>query len=112
MWSPVANNNFQNLHDMKKILLLAVLLLPAAPSLVVGINSQSDTTEARRAAMMEERFKAFCSATGFDYYGSTEAELNNYYDDFFMETDDYQAAADSVDSVLSVINRVLTETDR
>lgn len=97
---------------MKKILLLAVLLLPAVPSLVVGINSQSDTTEARRAAMMEERFKAFCSATGFDYYGSTEAELNNYYDDFFMETDDYQAAADSVDSVLSVINRVLTETDR
>lgn len=90
---------------MKKVLLLGVLLLPAVPGIIAGIQTSDTIHEDRRAAMLEERFIKFCKDNGRDYYSMNRAERDSYYLDFWTELDDYQAAADSVDSVLNAERR-------
>lgn len=93
---------------MKKILLLAVLLLPCVPSLVVGIQSQAETNRERKLQMLEPRFERWCLANGISYYNLTTKELDVVWGDQWSETDDFQCAVDSVDSILRVENNVLT----
>lgn len=87
---------------MKKILLLAVLLLPAVPSLMVGIKSQSMTNQERRDQALNERFHRWCDQEGYDYYGMTEDASEVLWLDVWSETDDYQEALDSIDNELSI----------
>lgn len=89
---------------MKKILLLAVLLLPAVPSLMVGIKSQSMTNQERRDQALNERFHRWCDKEGYDYYGMTEDASEVLWLDVWSETDDYQEALDSIDNELSISN--------
>lgn len=94
---------------MKKILLLAVLLLPAVPSLMAGIDSQVAFSEDQRDKLLGERFKAWCLQEGHDYYGMSENDSETLWLDFWSETDDYQAAVDSVDSVLNIVSQALAD---
>lgn len=87
---------------MKKILILAVLALPCLPSLIAGVESQKETNETRRDKMLNQRFEAWCNANGYDYYGISENDSETLWVDFWMETEDYQNAVDSIDEVLSV----------
>lgn len=89
---------------MKKILLLAVLLLPAVPSLMVGIKSQSMTNQERRDQALNERFHRWCDQEGYDYYGMTENQSEQLWCDVWMESEDYDNAVDSIDNVLSISN--------
>lgn len=92
---------------MKKILLLAVLLLPCVPSLVAGIQSQRESSRERKLQMLEPRFKKWCLANGYSYYNLSKAELDVIWGDVWSETDDFINAIDSVDSVLNVNNNIL-----
>jgi len=85
---------------MKKVLLLAVLLVPCVPSFIAGVQSQRETNEDRRQAMLEQRFERWCVANGRPCDDVT-------YLDFWTETDDYCAACDSIDNVLSIKNIIL-----
>lgn len=92
---------------MKKILLLAVLLLPCVPSLVAGIQSQRDHNRERKLQMLEPRFERWCLANGISYYNLTTKELDVVWGDQWSETDDFINAVDSVDSILRVDNNIL-----
>lgn len=92
---------------MKKILLLAVLLLPCVPSLVAGISSQAETNRERRLQMLEPRFQKWCLANGISYYNLTTKELDVVWGDQWCETDDFINAVDSVDSILRVDNNII-----
>jgi hypothetical protein len=94
---------------MKKLLALAILLLPCVPSFIVGCKSQVETTENRRAALMEQRFISWCKAQGYTPAIIPQHQLDVLYFDVWSETDDYTNALDSVDSVLSIANQVLTD---
>lgn len=94
---------------MKKLLLLAALLLPAVPSLMAGIDSQVTFSEDQRDKLLGERFKAWCLQEGYDYYGMSENDSETLWLDFWCETDDYQAAVDSVDSVLNIVSQALAD---
>ena len=85
---------------MKKIILLAVLLLPAVPSLVAGIESQSETTDIRREKLLNECFHRWCDAEGHNLEAMSENDGETLWVDVWMNTDDYQEAVDSVDGVL------------
>lgn len=87
---------------MKKIALLAVLLLPCVPSLIAGINSQAESEKQRRLEMLEPRFEKWCLQNGYCYYNLSKSELDAIWGDVWCETDDFAAAVDSVDSVLSI----------
>lgn len=90
---------------MKKLLLLAALLLPAVPSFLAGINTTNQMSDDRRAAMLEQRFICWCSANGYSYYTMQRSERERLYLDVWSELDDYQAAQDSIDSVFSAQRR-------
>lgn len=92
---------------MKKLLLLAVLLAPCVPSLMVGIESQHQTDVENRDRMLNERFQKWCDANGYDYYGMSENESEVIWLDVWAETDDYVDALDSIDSVLSLRTLIL-----
>lgn len=92
---------------MKKIALLAVLLLPCVPSLIAGIQSQRETNREKKLQMLEPRFQKWCIANGYDYYNMTTKQLDVVWGDMWSETDDFCAAVDSVDSVLNVTNNIL-----
>lgn len=92
---------------MKKILLLAVLLLPCVPSFIVGCKSQAETTEQRRCALMEARFISWCKAQGYNTAIIPQHQLDVLYFDVWSETRDYTNALDSVDSVMRVNNNIL-----
>lgn len=89
---------------MKKILLLAVLLLPCLPSMMVGVESQTQTTQERREKMLNARFREWCNREGYDYLGMTENEGEQLWCDVWMESEDYDNAVDSIDNVLSISN--------
>lgn len=90
---------------MKKIILLVVLLLPAVPGIIAGIDTDRRTDEDRRAAELEKRFISFCQAHGRDYYSMNNAERDSYYFDVYTETRDYLNALDSIDSVITAERR-------
>lgn len=94
---------------MKKLLVLVVLLLPCVPSFIVGCKSQAETTEQRRSALMEQRFNEWCKAQGYTPAVLSQHQLDVLYFDVWSETTDYTNALDSVDSVLSITNQVLTD---
>ena len=89
---------------MKKILLFAVLLAPCMPSLMLGIESQVKTNEERKLELLEQRFRTWCLANGYDYHNMTTKQLDVVWGDMWSETDDFMFACDSVDSVLSISN--------
>ena len=92
---------------MKKILLLAVLLLPCVPSLVAGIQSQRESNRERKFQMLKPRFQKWCLANGYSYYNLSKAKLDVIWGDIWSETDDFMFACDSVDSILRVENNIL-----
>ena len=92
---------------MKKLVLLVALLAPCVPSLVYGIQSQSDTNRERRLALLEPRFQKWCLQNGYDYYNMTTKQLDVVWGDMWSETDDFMFACDSVDSILRVDNNIL-----
>lgn len=87
---------------MKKILVLAVLLLPAIPSFIVGVESQVNHNKERKLELLEPRFRTWCLANGYDYHNMTTKQLDVVWGDMWSETDDFMFACDSVDSVLSI----------
>lgn len=89
---------------MKKIIVFAVMLLPALPSFITGIRSQMQTTEENRDAMLNQRFEQWCYNEGYDYYGMTENESESLWCDVWMECEDYESAVDSIDNVLGLSN--------
>lgn len=93
---------------MKKLILLVALLTPCVPSLVAGIQSQRDHNRERKLQMLEPRFEKWCLANGISYYNLSTKELDVIWDDQWSESDDFQCAIDSVDSILRVENNVLT----
>lgn len=90
---------------MKKILLLGVLLLPAVPSLIAGIETDQRINNDRREAMINEAFISWCSRNGYRVDTLSARELDRIAGDIWAETDAAQLAIDSIDSVLTVEKR-------
>jgi hypothetical protein len=90
---------------MKKILLLGVLLLPAVPSLIAGIETDQRINNDRREAMINEAFISWCSRNGYRVDTLSTRELDRIAGDIWVETDAAQQAIDSIDSVLTVEKR-------
>lgn len=94
---------------MKKILLLAVLLTPCIPSMIVGCKSQQETTEHRRSKMLDAEFEKWCKSQGYNTALLTEHQKDVLFLDVWSETYEYSEVVDSIDSVLSITNQVLTD---
>lgn len=85
---------------MKKLLLLSILLVPAVPCFLAGIDTTKTMNEDNRDAMLRERFISWCAAEGYRLDTMSENASETLWLDVWAETEDYQAAADSVDRVL------------
>lgn len=96
---------------MKKLLLLSILLVPAVPCFLAGIDTTKTMNDDRRAAMMEQCFIQWCGRNGYDYHALTRSERETLYLDVWSELDEYQEAQDSIDQVMSdrVINYMLND---
>jgi hypothetical protein len=90
---------------MKKLLLLGVLLLPAVPSLIAGIETDQRIFNDRRESMINEVFISWCSRNGYRVDALTARELDRIAGDVWVETDAAQLAIDSIDSVLTAEKR-------
>lgn len=90
---------------MKKLLLLGVLLLPAVPSLIAGIETDQRNFNDRRESMINEAFISWCSRNGYRVDTLTARELDRIAGDIWVETDAAQLAIDSIDSVLTAEKR-------
>lgn len=90
---------------MKKLLLLGVLLLPAVPSLIAGIETDQRNFNDRRESMINEAFISWCSRNGYRIDTLSARELDRIAGDVWVETDAAQMAIDSIDSVLTAEKR-------
>lgn len=91
---------------MKKLMLLAILLLPCVPSLVLGVIDQKEFNERKREELLTERFETWCRNNGFNLAVISKEQADVIWDDVWSETDDYESALDSVDAVMSFVNQL------
>lgn len=90
---------------MKKLLLLGVLLLPAVPSLLAGIETDQRIYNDRREALINEAFISWCGRNGYRVDTLSARELDRIAGDVWCETDAAQLAIDSIDSLLNAEKR-------
>ena len=94
---------------MKKLMLLAILLLPCVPTFVLGVIDQKEFNQQKREQLMEERFEKWCLNNGFAYAALSKDDADRLWDDVWSETDDYLNALDSIDAVMSFSNQIKTD---
>ena len=91
---------------MKKLIIFAITITAILPSLCAGIDTDTTIKRDRRAAMIEESFKAYCKRSGINYAAMSAKERDAFISDCWGETDEYLNTIDSIDSVLSIATQI------
>lgn len=94
---------------MRKLLFIAAVIAAIAPGLLAGVDTEKSRIQDQRAAMLRERFFSWCNVNGYRLDTMSENASETLWIDVWAETEDYQNAADSVDSVIKAqqINNIL-----
>lgn len=91
---------------MKKFVICAITIAAILPSLCAGIDTDNNIKRDRRAAMIDECFKAYCKRSGINYAAMSAKERDAFIADCWGETDEYLNTIDSIDSVLSIATQI------
>lgn len=85
---------------MKKFAIIVAAIAASVPGFINGLDTERTINQDNRDAMLRERFFSWCAAEGYRLDTMSENASETLWIDVWAETEDYQAAADSIDRVL------------
>lgn len=85
---------------MKKFAIIAATIAASVPGIINGLDTERTINQDNRDAMLRERFISWCAAEGYRLDTMSENASETLWLDVWAKTEDYQAAADSIDRVL------------